>query len=71
LPINYTVNLSKMAAGECQTRNVNDDAEDDKDAPPPLDSEDISLLKSYGIGPYTHLLKKAEASIVTHQKTIT
>lgn len=61
-----------MAVGECQTTNINkDDEEEEKDAPPPLDSEDISLLKSYGVGPYTAQLKKAEASIVTHQKTIT
>lgn len=39
--------------------------------PPPLDSEDISLLKTYGMGPYTALLKKVEESIVEHQKTIT
>lgn len=60
-----------MAAGECQTRNVNDDDEDDTNVPPPLDNEDITLLKTYGIGPYTNLLKKAEESIIEHQKTIT
>jgi len=60
-----------MAVGECQTKNIKDDEEEEKDAPPPLDSEDISLLKSYGVGPYTSQLKKAEASIVSHQKTIT
>lgn len=60
-----------MAAGECQTRNIKDDEEEEKDAPPPLDSEDIDLLKSYGVGPYTALLKIAEESIVKHQSTIT
>lgn len=60
-----------MAVGECQTKNVNDNEEDEEDAPPPLDSEDITLLKTYGLGPYTNLLKKAEASITEHQKTIT
>lgn len=60
-----------MAVGECQTKNINEEEEEEKDAPPPLDSEDISLLKSYGLGPYTNLLKKAEDSIVAHQKTIT
>jgi len=60
-----------MVAGECQTRNVNDDDEEDTNVPPPLDSEDITLLKTYGIGPYTNLLKKVEESIVEHQKTIT
>ena len=44
---------------------------DDADVPPPLDNEDISLLKTYGIGPYTKLLKKVEESILEHQKNIT
>lgn len=60
-----------MAVGECQTRNINEDEEEDDNVPPPLDSEDISLLKTYGMGPYTALLKKVEESIVEHQKTIT
>lgn len=55
-----------MAIGECQTRNVkdNDDNDDENStAPPPLDEGDIKLLKTYGLGPYTEKIKKAEKSI--------
>lgn len=38
-----------MPSGECQTRNMNDyDGEDEGDKPPPLDADDIELLKAYG-----------------------
>jgi len=33
---------------------------DDKSEPTPLDKEDIKLLKTYGIGPYTMSIKKLE-----------
>lgn len=59
-----------MSAGECQTRNVNDDDDDKSDAPPPLDSEDIALLKSYGLGPYTVPIKDIEEEIRKHQQTV-
>mmetsp|Transcript_16353 Transcript_16353/g.30576 ORF Transcript_16353/g.30576 Transcript_16353/m.30576 type:complete len:438 (+) Transcript_16353:107-1420(+) len=60
-----------MSAGECQTRNANDYSDDEKeDAPPPLDAEDIELLKAYGVGPYTKLIKDAEGEIKTHQETV-
>jgi len=59
-----------MASGECQTRNVNDNTDDQSDAPPPLDSEDIALLKSYGLGPYTVPIKDIEAEIKKHQQTV-
>lgn len=53
-----------MAAGECQTRNVNDDDKStSSEPPPPLDEGDIKLLKSYGLGPYTEKIKKTEQSI--------
>lgn len=52
-----------MAAGECQTRNVNDNEDDDSVAPPPLDEGDIKLLKTYGLGPYTEKIKTTEKSI--------
>ena len=59
------------SGGECQTRNVNDNADDDaSDAPPPLDSEDIALLKSYGLGPYTTPIKQIEEEIKKHQQTV-
>ena len=43
---------------------------DGKDAPPPLDAEDIELLKAYGHGPYTALIKAAEADIKSYQDTV-
>uniref|UniRef100_A0A7S2PIH2 AAA+ ATPase domain-containing protein n=1 Tax=Leptocylindrus danicus TaxID=163516 RepID=A0A7S2PIH2_9STRA len=53
-----------MAAGECQTRNVNDDDNStSSEPPPPLDEGDIKLLKSYGLGPYTEKIKQTEQSI--------
>jgi len=52
-----------MVVGECQTRNVNDNEDDDSVAPPPLDEGDIKLLKTYGLGPYTEKIKKTEKSI--------
>ncbi len=59
------------SGGECQTRNVNDNADDDaSNAPPPLDSEDIALLKSYGLGPYTTPIKLIEEEIKKHQQTV-
>lgn len=57
-------------SGECQTSNVNDNTDDQSDAPPPLDSEDIALLKSYGLGPYTVPIKDIEAEIKKHQQTV-
>jgi 26S proteasome regulatory subunit T1 len=60
-----------MSAGECQTRNVNQDDDDDQSAaPPPLDSEDIALLKSYGLGPYSVLIREIEEEIKKHQQTV-
>ena len=60
-----------MSSGECQTRNVAQQDDDDKsDAPPPLDSEDIALLKSYGLGPYSVPIKEIEAEIQRHQQTV-
>lgn len=61
-----------MSAGECQTNNKGnyDEDEDDKNAPPPLDEGDISLLKSYGLGPYATKIKEVEAEIKKHQQTV-
>jgi len=59
-----------MVAGECQTRNVAQDDDDQSDAPPPLDQEDIALLKSYGLGPYTVPIKEIEEEIKKHQQTV-
>jgi len=60
-----------MSAGECQTTNRGDyDDEDQEDAPPPLDEGDIALLKSYGLGPYSSLIKTLEEEIKTNQQTV-
>mmetsp|Transcript_26236 Transcript_26236/g.38867 ORF Transcript_26236/g.38867 Transcript_26236/m.38867 type:complete len:458 (+) Transcript_26236:72-1445(+) len=56
-------------AGECQTKNVNENEDDDKIAPP-LDEGDIALLKSYGLGPYSASIKNAEEEIKKHQQTV-
>lgn len=61
----------KMSGGECQTTNRGDyDEEDKEDAPPPLDDGDIALLKSYGMGPYTKLIKQLEEDIKKEQQTV-
>ena len=57
-------------SGECQTRNVAQEDDDKSDAPPPLDSEDIALLKSYGLGPYSVPIKEIEEEIKKHQQTV-
>mmetsp|Transcript_39460 Transcript_39460/g.113421 ORF Transcript_39460/g.113421 Transcript_39460/m.113421 type:complete len:455 (+) Transcript_39460:69-1433(+) len=60
-----------MSAGECQTTNRGDyDEEEKEDAPPPLDEGDIALLKSYGLGPYTTLIKQLEEDIKKEQQTV-
>eukprot|EP00536_Pseudo-nitzschia_multiseries_P014958 jgi/Psemu1/216402/e_gw1.795.14.1 len=60
-----------MSAGECQTSNRNEyDEEDDDAAPPPLDEGDIALLKSYGLGPYSTLIKDLEEEIKKHQTEV-
>lgn len=60
-----------MSAGECQTSNRGDyDEEEKEDAPPPLDEGDIALLKSYGLGPYSTLIKQLEADIKKEQQTV-
>ena len=58
-------------SGECQTRNVGDYDEDEKeDAAPPLDDADIALLKTYGLGPYSTSIKAAEEEIRKHQQKV-
>jgi len=60
-----------MSAGECQTTNVKDyDDDEEENIAPPLDEGDIALLKSYGLGPYSTAIKKAEEEIKKHQETV-
>jgi len=62
---------SRMSAGECQTSNRNDYEDDKEEAPAPvLDEGDIALLKTYGLGPYTAAIKKAEKEIKEHQEKL-
>ena len=60
-----------MSAGECQTSNVNDydDQEEEKEIKP-LDEGDIALLKTYGLGPYSTDIKKAEKDIKDLQEKV-
>lgn len=44
--------------------------EDKEVAPPPLDEGDIALLKSYGLGPYSTLIKNLEEEIKKNQQTV-
>jgi len=44
--------------------------EDKKEEPTPLDKEDIKLLKTYGIGPYTLSIKKIEDDLQQRVKDI-
>ena len=58
-------------SGECQTGNVGTyDPNEKEEAPPPLTDDDISLLKAYGIGPYTNPLKSIELKIKDLQEEI-
>ncbi|KAM3379971.1 hypothetical protein P3S68_005544 [Capsicum galapagoense] len=42
--------------------DVEDETKDEKN-PKPLDEDDIALLKTYGLGPYSTSIKKAEKEI--------
>jgi len=59
-----------MTAGECQTKNFNDNEEEDEHAPPPLDESDIELLKTYGVGPYAVRIKNTEEEIQKQQEKV-
>lgn len=59
------------SAGECQTRNRNEQSPEDEEAPAPaLDEGDIALLKTYGLGPYATAIKEREESITKHQQLV-
>lgn len=58
--------------GECQTKNAGDyasDVEEEKDVAA-LDEDDIALLKTYGLGPYTNAIKELEADIQKMNKRV-
>ncbi|KAJ6715027.1 26S PROTEASE REGULATORY SUBUNIT 7-like protein A [Salix viminalis] len=42
----------------------------DEKTPPPLDEDDIALLKTYGLGPYSTSIKKAEKEIKEMAKRV-
>lgn len=46
------------------------DVQEEENIAPPLDEGDIALLKSYGLGPYSTAIKKAEEEIKKHQETV-
>jgi 26S proteasome regulatory subunit T1 len=61
-----------MGKGECQTKNQGDyasDVEDEKDVAA-LDEDDIALLKTYGLGPYTTAIKTLETDIQKMNKRV-
>lgn len=60
-----------MTTGENRAirRNNSDDLKE-KDEASPLDEADISLLKTYGLGPYASMIKKAEEEIKKCQNTV-
>merc|ERR1719464_548777 len=47
-----------------------DEEEEEEVKRPPLDEADIALLKTYGLGPYSTLIKDREESIKKHQQTV-
>mmetsp|Transcript_39168 Transcript_39168/g.76583 ORF Transcript_39168/g.76583 Transcript_39168/m.76583 type:complete len:436 (-) Transcript_39168:367-1674(-) len=61
-----------MAKGECQTANKGDyasDGEEEKEVQA-LDEDDIALLKTYGLGPYTSAIKDIEKDISKMNKRV-
>ncbi|KAH0664268.1 hypothetical protein KY284_029199 [Solanum tuberosum] len=49
--------------------DIEDEIKDEKN-PPPLYEDDIALLKTYGLGPYSTSIKKAEKEIKEMAKKI-
>jgi hypothetical protein len=61
-----------MVKGECQTKNQGDyasDGEEEKEVRA-LDEDDIALLKTYGLGPYTNPIKDLEKDISKMNKKV-
>lgn len=54
----------------CQTKNKQNYEEEKEEKIIALDADDIELLKTYGIGPYTNSIKKVEEDIKKHQETV-
>jgi len=54
----------------CQTKNTKNYEEEKEEKIVALDADDIQLLKTYGIGPYTNSIKKVEDDIKKHQETV-
>ncbi|MFS7952968.1 hypothetical protein Hanom_Chr07g00613111 [Helianthus anomalus] len=49
--------------------DIEDEIRDEKN-PPPLDEDDIALLKTYGLGPYSTSIKKVEKDVKDMAKRI-
>ena len=61
-----------MVKGECQTKNKGDyasDGEEEKEVAA-LDEDDIALLKTYGVGPYSKAIKQLEGDIGKMNKKV-
>lgn len=63
---------SDMVKGECQTENKGDYASDNEEEKEvqALDEDDIALLKTYGLGPYTQSIKEIEKDIQKMNKRV-
>eukprot|EP00937_MAST-01D_sp_MAST-1D-sp2_P008093 g8093.t1 len=60
-----------MSKGECQTSNVNDYEDDEKEEQAAaLDEGDIQLLKTYGQGPYSAAIKALEKDLKAQQEEV-
>lgn len=57
-------------AKHLKTSTSNSDDVDERGEASPLDETDISLLKTYGLGPYASMIKKAEEEIQKCQNTV-
>ena len=64
--------VGRMVKGECQTNNVGDYASDNEEEKEvrALDEDDIALLKTYGLGPYTNPIKDIEKDISKMNKRV-
>ena len=64
--------MGRMVKGECQTNNVGDYASDNEEEKEvrALDEDDIALLKTYGLGPYTNPIKDIEKDISKMNKRV-
>lgn len=54
----------------CQTKNMKNYEDEEEEKIVALDADDIALLKTYGLGPYTNSIKNVEEDIKKHQEKV-